>query len=133
MKKGDKKRFINDIEISPADYVIDLLRCTIEVEDPYMVVVIFYVLFENKIAPCLQICRVKNKFVSEREDHKRTNVLMNLALKYPRNDDEFKKSGMKGEFNEKFCGKCLLVCELQITMKDFLLIKVRHFVFLLCL
>ena len=133
MKKGDKKRFINDIEISPADYVIDLLRCTIEVEDPYIAVVIFYVLFEKKIAPCLQICRVKNKFVSEIEDHKRTNILMNLTLKYPHNYDEFSKSSMRGEFNEKMCGKYLLVFELQITMKDFLLIKVRHFVFLFCL
>ena len=81
----------------------------------------------------MQICHVKNKFFSEREDHKRSTVLMNLALKYPHNDDEFKKSGMEGEFDEKMCGKCLSVCELQFTMKDILSIKVRHFLFRLCL
>ena len=60
MTKGKKKRYVKNAEISPADYVIDILRCMIEVEDPYLVVVIFNVLLEQKIAPCLKVCRVKN-------------------------------------------------------------------------
>ena len=54
---------------------------------------------------------------------------MNLALLYPHNDNEFRKSGVKGNFDENLCGKCVLVCELQITMKDFSLIRVRFFAF----
>eukprot|EP00957_Ditylum_brightwellii_P132853 10130858-Ditylum_brightwellii.AAC.1 len=109
---------------SPSDYVIDFLRCTIEVEDPYLVAVIFSVLLKEEIATCLQICRVKNKFVNEELDkHKRTNVLMNLALLYPHNEDEFKESCLTGKFDSLMAGKCLMICELQITMTDFLLIK----------
>ena len=124
MKRGKKEKQHNNLEISPADYVIDLLRCTIEVDDPYLVAVIFHVLLKEKVAPCLRVCRLKNKFVSEIEDHKQTNLLINLALLYPHDENEFKISGLKGTFNDKMCGKCVLVCELYITMKDFLLIKV---------
>ena len=122
MKEGKKNHKLRDVKISPADYVIDILRCTIEVEDPYLVAVIFSVLLKKK-ASCLQLCRVTNKFVDENQENERTNVLMNLALLYPHNDDEFKKSGLKGEFKDNTSGKCVLVCELQITMRDFLLIK----------
>ena len=124
MKEGTKEKELNNVVISPADYVIDVLRCTIEVEDPYLVAVIFHVLLKKKIAPCLQVCRVKNKFLSETEDHRKTNVLMNIELLYPHDEDEFEKSCIKGEFNPKMSGKCILVCELQITLRDFLLIKV---------
>jgi len=119
MKKGEKEKIP-----SPSDYVIDFLRCTIEVEDPYLVAVIYSVLLKEEIATCLQICRVKNKFVNKKlPKHIRTNVLINLALLYPHNEDEFKASGLMGEFDSLMAGKCLMVCELQITMKDFLLIK----------
>mmetsp|Transcript_149 Transcript_149/g.187 ORF Transcript_149/g.187 Transcript_149/m.187 type:complete len:702 (+) Transcript_149:221-2326(+) len=125
MKDGKKPSEINGIQVlSPSDYVIDFLRCTIEVEDPYLVAVVFSVLLKEEVATCLQICRVKNKFVNKKlPKHKQTNVLMNLALLYPHNADEFKKSGLMGEFNTLISGKCMMVCELQITMKDFLMIK----------
>jgi len=125
MNKGEKEKIP-----SPSDYVIDFLRCTFEVEDPYLVGVIFSMLLKEEIATCLQICRVKNKFVNDKlPKHIRTNVLMNLALLYPHNEEEFKDSGLTGEFDSLMAGKCLMVCELQITMKDFLLIKVRLVVF----
>ena len=54
-------------------------------------------------------------------------------LPYHDNNDEFKKSGMKGQFVDNMCGNCLLVYELQITMNVLLFIKVYHFVFLYCL
>ena len=49
---------------------------------------------------------------------------MNMKLLYPRNEKEYKESGLKGKFDINICGECMLICELQITMKDFLLIKV---------
>ena len=61
MEEGKKPTELNGVPISPSDYVLDLLRCTIEVEDPYLVAVIFFVLEEANIAKCLRICRVKNK------------------------------------------------------------------------
>ena len=124
MKTGDKPSEVNGVPISPSDYVIDFLRCTIEAEDPYMVAVFFHALKLPEIAPCLRTCRVKNKFLDERlPTHIQTNVLMNLLLLYPSTAEEFAESGMFGEFDESMAGKCLMVCELQITMKDFLQIK----------
>ena len=124
MKTGDKPSEVNGVPISPSDYVIDFLRCTIEAEDPYMVAVFFHVLKLAEIAPCLRTCRVKNKFLDEQlPTHIQTNVLMNLLLLYPSTAEEFAESGMFGEFDESMAGKCLMVCELQITMKDFLQIK----------
>ena len=124
MNAGDKPSEVNGVPISPSDYVIDFLRCTIEAEDPYMVAVFFHVLKLVKIAPCLRTCRVKNKFLDKRlPTHIQTNVLMNLLLLYPSTAEEFAESGMFGEFDESMAGKCLMVCELQITMKDFLQIK----------
>ena len=124
MNAGDKPSEVNGVPISPSDYVIDFLRCTIEAEDPYMVAVFFHVLKLAEIAPCLRTCRVKNKFLDERlPTHIQTNVLMNLLLLYPSTAEEFAESGMFGEFDESMAGKCLMVCELQITMKDFLQIK----------
>ena len=124
MKTGDKPSEVNGVPISPSDYVIDFLRCTIEAEDPYMVAVFFHVLKLAEIAPCLRTCRVKNKFLDKRlPTHIQTNVLMNLLLLYPSTAEEFAESGMFGEFDESMAGKCLMVCELQITMKDFLQIK----------
>ena len=124
MKTGDKPSEVNGVPISPSDYVIDFLRCTIEAEDPYMVAVFFHALKLAEIAPCLRTCRVKNKFLDKRlPTHIQTNVLMNLLLLYPSTAEEFAESGMFGEFDESMAGKCLMVCELQITMKDFLQIK----------
>ena len=124
MNAGDKPSEVNGVPISPSDYVIDFLRCTIEAEDPYMVAVFFHVLKLAEIAPCLRTCRVKNKFLDKRlPTHIQTNVLMNLLLLYPSTAEEFAESGMFGEFDESMAGKCLMVCELQITMKDFLQIK----------
>ena len=89
-----------------------------------MVAVFFHVLKLAEIAPCLRTCRVKNKFLDKRlPTHIQTNVLMNLLLLYPSTAEEFAESGMFGEFDESMAGKCLMVCELQITMKDFLQIK----------
>lgn len=125
MEEGKKPTELNGVPISPSDYVLDLLRCTIEVEDPYLVAVIFFVLEKANIAKCLRICRVKNKFVDKNlPKHIQTNVLMNLCLLYPSSADEFKMSGLMGNFNPSMVDKCLMVCELQITMKDFLTIKV---------
>jgi len=124
MKEGKKPNEVNGVPISQSDYVIDFLRCTIEVEDPYLVAVIFFVLLKAKIATCLRICRVKNKFVDENlPKHIQTNVLMNLLLIYPQTDVEFATSGLMGEFDPSMADKCMMVCELQITMKDFLTIK----------
>ena len=124
MNAGDKPSEVNGVPISPSDYVIDFLRCTIEAEDPYMVAVFFHALKLPEIAPCLRTCRVKNKFLDKRlPTHIQTNVLMNLLLLYPSTAEEFAESGMFGEFDESMAGKCLMVCELQITMKDFLQIK----------
>ena len=110
--------------MSPADYVIDFLRCTIQVEDPYVVAVLFEVFKLAKIATCLRTCRVKNNFTDKKlPRHIQTNALMNLQLLYPSTAEEFAESGMFGEFDESMAGKCLMVCELQITMKDFLQIK----------
>ena len=66
MNAGDKPSEVNGVPISPSDYVIDFLRCTIEAEDPYMVAVFFHALKLAEIAPCLRTCRVKNKFLDER-------------------------------------------------------------------
>eukprot|EP00565_Helicotheca_tamesis_P000332 CAMPEP_0185740894 /NCGR_PEP_ID=MMETSP1171-20130828/38665_1 /TAXON_ID=374046 /ORGANISM="Helicotheca tamensis, Strain CCMP826" /LENGTH=914 /DNA_ID=CAMNT_0028412825 /DNA_START=214 /DNA_END=2956 /DNA_ORIENTATION=- len=125
MNRGDKDTEINGIQVlSPADYVIDFLRCTIEVEDPYLVAVVFAVLLKEEVATCLQICRAKNKFMDKKlPRHIQTNVLMNLALIYPHDKDEFEVSGLVGDFDSAFAGRCMMVCELQITMKDFLHIK----------
>ena len=125
MKDGNKPTEMNDMLIYPSDYVIDFLRCTIEVEDPYLVSVIYFVLLKANIATCLRICRVKNKFVDEDlPKHIQTNVLMNLLLSYPKSKDEFVTSGLMGDFDPSLADKCMMVCELQITMKDFLTIKV---------
>ena len=127
MKDGNKPTEMkNGMQISPSEYVIDFLRCTIEVEDPYLVSVIYFVLLKANIATCLRICRVKKEFVDESLDkHIQTNVLMNLLLSYPKTKDEFETSGLMGEFDPSMAGICMMVCELQITMKDFLTIKVR--------
>ena len=110
--------------MSPSDYVIDFLCCTIEAEDPYLVAVVFYVLLNATIATCLRICRVKNKFVDKKlPTHIQTNILMNLLLLYPANEEEFADSGLPGVFNKAMVGKCMMVCELQMTLKDFLQIK----------
>jgi hypothetical protein len=110
--------------MSPADYVIDFLRCTIQVEDPYVVAVLFEVFKLAKIATCLRTCRVKNNFTDKKlPRHIQTNALMNLQLLYPSTAEEFVESGMLGEFDGSMAGKCIMVCELQITMKDFLQIK----------
>eukprot|EP00957_Ditylum_brightwellii_P203936 15336840-Ditylum_brightwellii.AAC.1 len=87
MSNGEKEKIP-----SPSDYVIDFLHCTIEVEDPYLVAAIYSVLLKEEIATCMQICRVKNKFITKKlPKHIRTNVLMNLALLYPHDEDEFKE------------------------------------------
>ena len=109
MNKGEKDKELNGFNISPADYIIDILRCTIEVEDPYLVAVIYSLLLEQKIATCLQICRVKNKFIDAKDSNLQTNILINLALLYPHNDDEFKKSGLEGKFSPSMSGKCMLI------------------------
>ena len=57
MNAGDKPSEVNGVPISPSDYVIDFLRCTIEAEDPYMVAVFFHALKLAEIAPCLRTCR----------------------------------------------------------------------------
>ena len=128
MKDRKKPTELNGVPISPSDYVFDFLSCTTEVEDLYLVAVIFFVLEKANIATCLRICRVKNKFVDKKlPPHIQTNVLMNLCLQYPSSADEFKMSGLMGNFNPSMVDKCLMVCELQITMKDFLTIKVCVF------
>ena len=125
MDKGKKEKGVN---IYPADFVLDFLRCTVDVEDPYLVAVIFTLLKKQEIATCLKVCRIKNKFVDENLGKQiNTHALVNLELLYPQNDDEFKKSGLKGTFDKKMRGKCLLVTELQITMKDFSDIRVCFF------
>ena len=125
MKEGKKpSEEVNGLPISPSDYVIDFLRGTLEAEDPYMVAVIFHVLMLAKIATCLRICRVKNKFVDKKlPTHIQTNILMNLLLLYPANEEEFADSGLPGVFNKAMVRKCMMVCELQITLMDFLQIK----------
>ena len=86
----------------------------------------FYsVLLKANIDTRLRICQVKNKFVEDDlPKHIQTNILMNLLLSYPKTRDEFKMSGLMGEFDPSMADKCMMVCELQITMKDFLTIKV---------
>ena len=79
MAEGKKVSAVHGLPVSPADYVIDFLRCTIEAEDPYVVAVVFFVLLKATVATCLRICRVKNKFVDRRlPTHIQTNILLNL-------------------------------------------------------
>merc|ERR1711988_1031682 len=115
---------VNGVPVSPADFVIDFLRATLEVEDPYLVAVLFHVFSNQKHATCLRLCRMKNKFVDEElEPHIRTNLLMNLELLYPWTREMFEESGMPGEFCESLVGQVMTVVEVQITMRLFLKIK----------
>ena len=115
---------VNGVPVSPADFVIDFLRATLEVEAPYLVAVLFHVFSKRKHATCLRLCRTKNKFVDEElEPHIRTNLLLNLELLYPWTREMFEESGMPGEFCESLVGQVMTVVEVQITMRLFLKIK----------
>ena len=115
---------INGLPVSPADFVIDFLRATLEVEDPYLVAVLFHVLSNRKHATCLRLCRVKNKFMDEElEPHIRTNLLLNLELLYPLTEEAFIESSMPGSFDASLVGQVMAVVEVQITMRLFLKIK----------
>eukprot|EP00592_Proboscia_alata_P029738 CAMPEP_0194446954 /NCGR_PEP_ID=MMETSP0176-20130528/128731_1 /TAXON_ID=216777 /ORGANISM="Proboscia alata, Strain PI-D3" /LENGTH=978 /DNA_ID=CAMNT_0039273741 /DNA_START=121 /DNA_END=3057 /DNA_ORIENTATION=+ len=124
MDEGKKSSECNKLPVSPAEYILDILRCTIEAEDPYVIAVFFQVLLNAKHAKNLHVCRVKNKFIDRKvEKHIRTNVLLNVMLRYPLTEVDFGVSKMLGEFDQSMAGNCLMVCEVQLTLKDFVYIK----------
>ena len=125
MDEGKKSSECNKLPVSPAEYILDILRCTVEAEDPYVVAVYFQALLNAKHAKKLHVCRVKNKFIDEKvEKHIRTNILLNVMLCYPETAEDFNESKMLGAFDPSMAKKCLMVCKVQITLKDFLYIKV---------
>ena len=128
MVKGEKKCEVASLPISPADYILDFVRATVEVEDPYLVGVLFSVIANETYSKYLRLCRIKNKFMDEAIDEEtRTNVLLNLDLLYPETREDFEASGMLGEFQEPLKTKVITVVELQITLSNFLLIKKINF------
>lgn len=105
------------------DYVLDWLRATVCAQDPYLLSVFFAVIQENSRMFRLQ--RVKNKFFDDQyEENIRTNVLINLFLLYPPDEDTYRSSKLHfGKFDPQLAGKPLTSCEIQLTLNDYLTIK----------
>jgi len=125
---GKLPRFCKDGKGRPRrlrgiDYVLDWLRATVYSQDPYVLSVFFLLLQESN--EMFEVQRVKNKFFDMKyPENIRTNVLINLLLKYPATLDSYRVSGLiLGDFDPELAGKALTSCEIQLTLMDFLMIK----------
>ena len=120
--RGEKKHDFSGRRLIGIDYVLDWLRCTIATEDPYNLF-LFFLLLQNT-SDVFQIQRVKNKFFnSELPPHIQTNVLMNVLLLYPKDENAFKASCLRGEFDAEWARKPIVSVEIQLTLSDFFIIK----------
>jgi len=110
---------VEALPVSPADYILDFLRATLEVGDPYLVSVITYTLLRRRITPSLRLYKYNNAFVDKLLPlHRRSNLVLNVELLYPMDDMQFEESKIEGEFDEALAGRVLMVCELKIALKD---------------
>ena len=122
---GTKPSMHEGRRLSGISYVLDWLRATVSAEDPYVLVVFFLRLRRCK---AFSVLRVKNKIAHPAPTdgaNIRTNVLINLILKYPASEAEYDAASLTilGPFDSSLAGKELMACEVQLTLGDFVTIK----------
>lgn len=151
IKEGIKLGVLDGRQLSGVDYVLDWLRATVSTDDPYVIFIFFLMLrrsprftvqrIKNKIAypastdgPNVRQCPASSPGVAHTvcghmrmvlRAQIRTNVLINLLLLYPHDASDFATAPLDllGPFDETLAGKPLVACEVQVTLKDFLIIK----------
>jgi ankyrin repeat protein len=106
------------VVLSPADYVTDITSGVVDVENPYMVAVIFECLRDS--TPGLRMAWCENNMAGESSEalcHSAATFKMMVVA--PDNEERHKELGIPIPFDEKLAGKDMICATLRIHFAGF--------------